>query len=237
VDRNWLEREVRKEFVELFWGVRGALRFRHQDREWALKANEVCFFLPGDVHCISLLSESAEYYWMTFDGPYLDFLISAFGLERESRPAGNCPAELFLQLERELRDLSTNGEYRAGATCYEILSLSRFSGSSAEDQTVEQIKTMVEENFQDPAFDIRALAQKTGHHRSTLNRLVRRHFGMPPSEYLIGFRLQEAMKLLRDTTYSIKEIAESAGFSDQNYFAKVINRRFGKTPSQFRKHG
>lgn len=237
VERNWREKGLRKEFVELYWGVRGILRFHRDDREWLLKPGDTCFFLPGDVHCIESLADCSEYYWMTFDGPHLEFLIAAFELKRESRPAGDCPVELFLRLERELRDLSTDGEYRAGATCYEILSLSRFNSSSTENQAVGQFKTLVEENFQDSTFGIRELAGKMGLHRSTLSRIIRHHFGMPPNEYLISFRLQEAMKLLRDTGYSIKEVAEAAGFNDQNYFAKVVNRRFSKTPSQFRRHG
>ncbi len=228
---------MRKEFVQLYWGVAGKIRFRHLDREWLLGSDEVCFYLPGDAHRIEALENGSEYYWMTFDGPHMEFVISAFNLARESRPAGNCPVELFLKLERELRNLSGDGEYRAGAVCYEILSLSRFAPAANENQTADKFKALVEEHYQDCAAGVEELAGKLGIHRTTLNRIARQHFGMPPTEYLVSFRVQEAMKLLRDTDYSIKEIAESTGFSDQNYFAKVIYRRFGKTPSQLRKHG
>ena len=237
VNTGWGEQGQRKEFAELYWGVKGAVEFRQGENVWILRPDEVCFFLPGDVHCLKAIAGDSEYYWMTFDGPHLDFLIAAFGLERRSRPAGNCPVELFLRLERELRDLSLDGEYRAGATCYQILSVSRFNAGASENQAVEQFRELVEEHFQEPDTGIAEIAKEMNVHRSTLNRLIRSHLGLTPTEYLISFRLQEAMKLLRDTNYSIKEIAEATGFSDQNYFAKVISRRFDKTPSQFRKHG
>lgn len=236
VHSGWHDSAIRKNFIELYWGVAGECIFTHEKHDWLLHQNEVCFFLPGDAHIIQSGTTGGEYYWMTFDGPHLEFIIKTFDLKREARPAGNCPVELFLRLQRELRDLSQEGEYRAGGTCYEILSISCIGAEPEENQAIVRFKELVEDHFSDVDFGVEDAAQILGIHRTTLHRLVMRHSGMPPTDYLNSFRIQEAIKLLIDSNYSIKEIAADTGFRDQNYFTKVIMKRFGKTPSQLRRH-
>lgn len=235
---GWRDARMRKNFAELYWAISGAVKFRHDRQEWVLKPGEASFLLPGDLHDIEAVAEVSEYCWLTFDGPHLSFLLDAFGIARPPRPAGVCPEELFWQLEGELRDLKCDGEYRAGATLYRILALAVGGPANAmEGALEEEFEALAEENFRDSACGVAELAAQLGVHRTTLNRLVCRRFGVPPGEYLSALRIREALRLLRDTTYSVKEIAEAAGFSNQNYFAKVLLRRFGKTPSQFRRHG
>lgn len=55
-----------------------------------------------------------------------------------------------------------------------------------------------------------------------------------PTDYLIDFRLTEAMKLLVASEYSIAEIAEKTGFSTAGYFCRTFKNRIGHTPTQYR---
>lgn len=235
-DSGWRDRRLQKSFLELFWCICGEGEFCCMDDRWILNAGEVCFYLPGDVHEISALSGPFEYYWFTVDGPDLPRLIRMFGIERRPRNAGVCPVSQFERLMGELRDCSPSGEYRAGAAAYEILSLA-FAGTSNEsNRTVREFRTFVEDHFQEPEVNIESFASAQGIHRSTLTRLVRRHCGISPVEYLISFRMQEALRLLYDTGYTIKEIAECCGFRDQNYFSKAVQLRFGKNPTELRRN-
>lgn len=55
-----------------------------------------------------------------------------------------------------------------------------------------------------------------------------------PTDYLIDFRLTEAMKLLVSSELSIAEIAEKTGFSTAGYFCRTFKNRIGQTPTQYR---
>ena len=61
----------------------------------------------------------------------------------------------------------------------------------------------------------------------------RHHFtditGIPPGEYLINLRLRKAVRLLNFPN-SIDEIARQAGFSNSNYFARLVRKRTGYSP-------
>lgn len=54
-------------------------------------------------------------------------------------------------------------------------------------------------------------------------------------EYVISLRIEKAKQLLLEDETSIKEIAESVGFHDCNYFSRVFKKRVGLSPSNYRK--
>ena len=238
VRRPWREDPRRKMFLELFWGVDGEGDFvADNGEEWTLRPGEAAFYFPGDTHRISARSAEWEYYWLTCDGEHLDEVIAAFRLERRAARAGRCPHELFARLGRELRDLTTAGEFRAGATAYEIMSLACIRGGEHVDSLVEAFQALVEERFENAALSVDGIAAELGVHRSTLTRLVRRQTGVSPVEYLISRRIQEAAGLLAGTRFSVKEIAVKCGCPDPNYLAKLLRKRLGHSPSELRKEG
>lgn len=235
VGKPWRDNPLKKHFMELFWGVRGRGDFRYGGRVFRLLPGTVFFYLPGDFHDIVTHAAPFEYYWLTLDGDNLGNIISQFGITREIMQAGRCPAELFEHLENHLRDYTPRGEYLAGGAAYQILSLA-FAGSDPGNSLFEQFRERVKIHFSDPALNVASLARELGVHRTTLFRTVLTASGMTPREYICTCRVQEALSLIRDSSWSFKEIAAETGFRNQNYFAKVIRRRFGRNPSWLRSH-
>lgn len=58
---------------------------------------------------------------------------------------------------------------------------------------------------------------------------------MTPMEFLRGIRLDRAESLLRESSLSPSEIAESCGFYDHAHFCRLFKRRTGVTPGEFRR--
>lgn len=56
-----------------------------------------------------------------------------------------------------------------------------------------------------------------------------------PKAYLQNIRLNAAMELLRQQEQSVTDIALACGFSDCNHFSRVFRRRFGLSPTEYRK--
>lgn len=57
-----------------------------------------------------------------------------------------------------------------------------------------------------------------------------------PSQIHTYFRLEEAKRLLKDTSLSIQKISEEVGYHDTAYFSKIFKKSLGMTPSRFRDH-
>ncbi len=70
--------------------------------------------------------------------------------------------------------------------------------------------------------------------RTTLMNRFREKYGKTIVEYLTEYRLKKASQMLSDGTAHIKNVSVDCGFSDQNYFTKVFQKHFGKTPSEYR---
>lgn len=61
--------------------------------------------------------------------------------------------------------------------------------------------------------------------------------GSAPSDYVLEKRLERVERLLLATEMSVAEIAAATGFADGNYMAKVLRRRRGMAPLEFRAAG
>ena len=78
------------------------------------------------------------------------------------------------------------------------------------------------------------LARMAGEHPSTAAAAFRSVLGISVNEYVIRYRLAQAMHRLADTTDPILDIAFSSGFGSTSRFYDLFKRRTGRTPSQFR---
>lgn len=78
------------------------------------------------------------------------------------------------------------------------------------------------------------LARRAGMTPSRFARLIKRFFGMPPTQYIIRVRVAVATRLLHETQKPVTEIAHACGFYDHSAFARVIRQVTGLTPTQIR---
>ncbi len=70
--------------------------------------------------------------------------------------------------------------------------------------------------------------------KSTCLAIFKKYLQDTPANYLIGYRLKKAMKLLRDTDLSVTEIALEVGFGGASYFSEAFRKRCGCSPSAYR---
>jgi AraC-like DNA-binding protein len=79
------------------------------------------------------------------------------------------------------------------------------------------------------------MAQKFGCSRRHLNRLFHQHFGCSVASLRMEMRLMKALSLLRQPDAKIIHVAEECGFNHLGLFNACFKKRFGNTPSQWRK--
>jgi AraC family transcriptional activator of pobA len=72
-------------------------------------------------------------------------------------------------------------------------------------------------------------------HINHLNKVLKETTGLTTTELIAGRIVQESKVLLRHTSWSIAEIADSLGFSDFAHFAKFFKSETSFSPGAFRK--
>jgi AraC-like DNA-binding protein len=83
-------------------------------------------------------------------------------------------------------------------------------------------------------LNAQALARELNVGYSSFRHTFQQHTGSSPHQYLLELRLVRARNLLKQTTQSIKEIAQQAGFDDEHYFSRFFKMKTGLTPGQWR---
>ncbi len=79
--------------------------------------------------------------------------------------------------------------------------------------------------------DMARVAKMSRFHFSRQFEKVR---GISPGRYLASLRLEEAMRLIAGSRFTVKKVAEQCGFGDANYFCKVFRKSFGVSPGAYR---
>lgn len=234
-EHGWSDMHEVKDFIQLYWCVKGELRFLHPAGNFTLYADDVCYLFPGDYHDVTVTSRTADFFWLTIDRKSSPSLIKLFNLERAAHYAGSCPVEKFLKIQSNIKSESIKAELLCSATAYDIILLSQNPTELDKiNNIIAKFDYYVNKNFSDPNMTVEMIAKFCNVHRTTLFRIIRQDKKMSPKEYITKLRLEYAVKLLRSTTDTIQEIADASGFSDAGYFSKVCLEKLGKLPSSIR---
>ena len=81
------------------------------------------------------------------------------------------------------------------------------------------------------ASDVYAAVGKS---HTLVDSAFRRTFGTSVQKTIIHTRLEEAKRLIRDTSLTLTEIAAKTGFSTAQYFCSSFSKTFGTSPSAYR---
>lgn len=85
------------------------------------------------------------------------------------------------------------------------------------------------------ALSVGEVAAKVFLSESRFIHLFRAECGITFRDYLLELRLNEARRFLLSPTWNIRQVANHCGFAGQSYFAACFKRRFGISPSRFRR--
>ncbi|WP_028610033.1 helix-turn-helix transcriptional regulator [Paenibacillus harenae] len=154
-------------------------------------------------------------------------------------PQGSGPISVLNDLYREARAGRITDPYTASSHTYRfMMELSRFSTNKGMSDSMwpQAVKTAVQfmERHYDRMIGQEQLSLELGVSKYHFLRTFTRFVGMTPGEYLSRIRIEKAVGLLRQTDWSMEQIAASVGYSSGSYFIKVFRKLTGQTPAQFR---
>ena len=99
---------------------------------------------------------------------------------------------------------------------------------------ISRLQSIIKENMTDSDFGVESIGGKIGLSRVQLYRKVKAITGTSVVDLLRRARLQQADRLLKETSKSISEIAYEVGFSSPSYFTKCYKDEYGILPGETR---
>lgn len=68
-----------------------------------------------------------------------------------------------------------------------------------------------------------------------LHKIFAKHLDKTPYQYIMDYKISKAKEYIRNTDYTIEEIARESGFINRSHFSTAFKRKEGVSPLTYRK--
>jgi AraC family transcriptional regulator len=145
---------------------------------------------------------------------------------------------LALRMRAALLQASVEDDWEAWALALAERTMSNDALSVAIQGSITGSRMRLLDEFMDANLDgplgVPAMAQLLGLSEGYFMRAFKNATGQSPHSYLIDRRLAKARALMRDSTASLVQIAQTCGFNSQAHMATTFRKRLGLSPVQLR---
>ena len=103
---------------------------------------------------------------------------------------------------------------------------------------VKDLKEMIQDQIDAQfTFDLKKISSDLELNPSYLSREFSKYFeDLNFGDYVRKLRIEKAINLIQNSTYTLTEIAYMTGFSDQSHFTRIFKLHTGKNPSSYKKN-
>lgn len=102
---------------------------------------------------------------------------------------------------------------------------------NCHEYTAVALKKIHSQYFE--SLSLSELADSLGISKAYLSRVFKEDIGMGFNEYLTKIRIDHVIKKIQNGEGKMRDVAESCGFSNYNYFFHVFKEHTGMTPAQY----
>lgn len=247
--------------IEILVITKGRAKVQIGSNSYKLEEGEYVFIQPNELHgAYTIDGNEVEFYAVVIHGDFLASFINDLIQQKfiNTIYEGNAglPVCFSRKEEENIKILPVLDEmkeaYFEREFGYELLvkakvfetfyRLYKYTGDNlvdakVEDDTTVRVKVIIQyikENFQ-KKIELKELAEIIHMSEGHFCKFFKDNVSMKPMEYLNGYRISEASKLLRTTNKKILEIAMSVGFNSESYFIIVFKKILRCTPTEYRK--
>lgn len=189
------------------------------------------FVIPPDIETYYYAdpSDPWHYTWVSFAGTQATYLLEKAGITAESPVRDTyIEPEVFLALTEQILDhheITISNELIRTALMYQIVAklietqtqqLSSTNPQPSYDYSpdiyVECAVEYIHYNY--AHISVSDIASYIGITRSYLAHIFKQKLQISPQQYLVNYRLEQAVRLLRTTSLPVQEISEKVGYSN-----------------------
>lgn len=153
-----------------------------------------------------------------------------------------CAAGVMLRDALENDDLSSGVMFEAMSRVFLVKLLQKYGQQQADDLalsarfTSEHYKRVLGfiRDRLDQTISVEELAHVAGMSASHFARVFKETVGETPMQYVLAYRIEQAIGMMRDPKRPLGDIAIACGFADQAHFSRSFKQVTGQTPRQYR---
>lgn len=228
--------------IELVFVKKGGGTAYCDGKKYTLSENSFFLVFPNQVHHYSDCPEG-EYVLIIIKPSVLR---SFKGVFEEGVPSSalwhfeqNCDDNIVCLLDMAMKDYIRYGdsliiEAYLTALFAKLLNFYNIEKTRTSPQTILQILQYCTAHYKEN-ITVHSVAETLHISRSTVSHIFSSRLSINFCDYINSLRLIEAEQLLKNKNYSITEISYLCGFSTIRTFNRAFLKRYGISPSDFRK--
>lgn len=260
VEQGWFYPLHDHPVFELNLVVEGTQLFTLEGQLYEMKAGDLLFIKPNEVHC----SNTSKLAGMTYicihfgvDDPELRYALCKLrdSIHREGSPLWEAVYPLLMKIGTPDSAVSVRGEDKLASLTLFLDLISSISKLIADPshklfeernridklaaQIADRISWLANEKPEAKGevlikHGIQKIAEELGYHPVYCSRIFKSVYGVSPREFLSDLKIRESKLLLMDRKISIEQIALRLGFRDASHFSKQFKRWTKLSPSEYR---
>lgn len=253
----------RHEYIEINYVAEGQVCVNIEGKEILMKKGDICIMDKNVRHSSKELGEEdwvfnlimtegffdTVFMYLLADDNYIsNYIINSFYSEKKQRRYLIChlESEKFLDglveqiiCEYYSEDVRSEGKI---ISCLVILftELSRIMVDIDSDEMIErkisevsrELVGYLKEHYRDAS--LQTAAEYLHFHPNYFCNLLKKETGKTFKEYVTDIRMMEAAKLLRNTDWKIRQIAETVGYATEGYFYHQFKQKYQLSPQKYR---
>ena len=110
---------------------------------------------------------------------------------------------------------------------------SELSTNQEDSRFMKEFVDILERNLEQADMDVNSIASELSMSRSKLYAKIKSISGKSIVEFILGYKLRKAARLLVKENLTIREAMDQIGIESQSYFTRAFKKEFGDTPTAF----
>ncbi|WP_409341553.1 AraC family transcriptional regulator [Paenibacillus sp. MBLB4367] len=224
----------------------GAMHFiDHAGNEHLLRKNTIFCIIPGVLHqyYYAESEQPPRMYWITFNGKHSLQMLNRIGFSEETPYLTGWDESRLLPYLQSMEQVFASEE-NADRLSFVLLLIQWFDELLAQGRqrgyenapNMSILQSSIE--FMNIHFTsgirVQDVAQHAGMTRSHFTRMFTERMGFSPKTYLQRLRMEKAMQYLKETSFTLTEIALAISYPDAYSFSRAFSQYYGFSPSQAR---
>ncbi len=235
-------------YLEIFIVTSGKLLHLFEDQSMVMKTGDAFLMFPGQYHqCKPYKNYTSTHINLTCS---LDFAASlckiSYGREdvifpRQLVHFTDSEFSVVTDMQNIIMKSSSDEHLKVAVRALISFSLGLFYIPNRELENTEDIPDWLMKflqklqniDFSNPVH-LSDLYAASGYSQSTLSMYFKKYMGQTLIAYINDLKLNHACNQLKNTSYTLSEIAKSSGFESYPHFSRLFKSKFGLTPQQYR---
>ncbi len=243
------------DYFEVFLILEGSVTHLINGKAQQLEANNLVFIRPGDVHKYVCSDKKVRFLNLAISKKTMFRIMDLLGntFDKEKMMSNIIPPTIKVSDRFKNRMLDnfqkvgtleeTNIQsYIIFMRTYLAEIISRFLLDDAPIEKEEHIpewlvntckKMYMKENF---VIGYKRMVQLSGKTQEHLNRTMKKYMNTNANDFILGIRLEYASNMLKNSNMSISQVCKDCGLDSSSYFSALFKKRYGISPSDYRKN-